>query len=153
MIKNKKGIESHTLAIVIAAIPLLILLGIVLFNIFKGQLAFGTEYNRLELVAHSRSCQAQASLSAVRFDHDFGRTGDGFPDGCDICLGGDDAVDKDSDGIPDACDDDPDNSPEKKTSMTEICKKANGSWDEKRKQCRRKCYGDPRSPCVRPVVT
>ncbi|MEN0061172.1 MAG: hypothetical protein AAGA48_03425 [Myxococcota bacterium] len=29
---------------------------------------------------------------------------DGIPDGCDACLGGDDAQDADGDGVPDACD-------------------------------------------------
>ncbi|PLX94371.1 MAG: hypothetical protein C0621_05510, partial [Desulfuromonas sp.] len=30
--------------------------------------------------------------------------GDGYGDACDICSGGDDAIDGDSDGVPDACD-------------------------------------------------
>ena len=30
--------------------------------------------------------------------------GDGVPDACDICPGGDDALDTDGDGIPDFCD-------------------------------------------------
>ncbi|MDM9632559.1 T9SS type A sorting domain-containing protein, partial [Robiginitalea aurantiaca] len=32
--------------------------------------------------------------------------GDGVPDGCDICTGGDDSIDSDGDGIPDFCDTD-----------------------------------------------
>ncbi len=135
-----------TLGMVVVAIPLLILLGIILFNLFRGQSLVGAKYNQLELQANARSCQSQAALSAVFFDNDFGRNqGDGYPDSCDVCLGGNDNNDKDLDGFPDACDKDPENQPDKKAKMKDICK---GAWNAEKQQCRLDCYA-PDKACPR----
>ena len=143
-----------TLEMGIAAALLLLLLAIVGFQLLKGGAFFGAEANKLELLASARSCQSTATLGATFFDNDYGdNKGDTFPDGCDLCKGGDDAKDTDRDGIPDACDDNPDLPYERKTKLGAICKNAKTnnvapecynpkpSWDEGKRQCTLACYG------------
>jgi hypothetical protein len=62
---------------------------------------------------------------------------DGYPDNiqrmgiwCDSCLGGDDNVDDDGDGIPDKCDKNPNTPRDGKTSIDKEC-----TWDATSKRC------------------
>jgi len=144
---NKKGLALET---VIVAVLLLIVLVTISFNLWRSQTLFGAKYNELELKTNARSCQAQGALAEVKFDKDFGNMGDGFPDGCDLCLGGDDAQDKDNDGIPDSCDPDDENPPEKKMTLKSLCesKEVKGTWNDKKKQCKLPCYLKT-PPCTR----
>ena len=146
---NKKGMEI-TLGMIVIAIPLLILLGILLYNLFKSQTLVSGEYNKLQMLSKMQSCKSQGAFSQDYFDNDFGRAiGDKYPDSCDVCLGGDDAKDSDADGMPDACDNDPNNPPA--TKGEKICK--SNLWDAKRMQCTLQCYkdalSDPTKACKR----
>jgi hypothetical protein len=156
---QKRG--ALQLELVIVVVLLLAVMGIVLFQLYRGQLFLGAKYNALELQVNANACreQGQFALSQGRviFDNDFGNlAGDGFPDGCDSCLGGDDRkVDQDGDFIPDACDNDPQNPPEKGIGLKKICEEAGkrhkveGQWDDKKKQCRLKgIYGTPRGRTI-----
>jgi hypothetical protein len=140
--RAKRGMMP--LELIVAAIPLLILLGFLLYFMFNSQTAFGASYNKMQVQANERACLAQAGLAATVFDNDFGRNqGDGYPDSCDICLGGDDNKDSDGDGIPDACDDDRDNPPKKGIGLKQACEHAKGGagkWNEARQQCMLPCY-------------
>lgn len=139
-----------SMRMVVVSIILLILLGILMYNLFRGQLFLGGKYNQFELQASLRSCKAQAvaAFDTAFFDNDYGKNqGDGFPDGCDLCKGGDDAKDQDVDGMPDACDNDPRNAPERGKRLGEICEEAKGGkgkWDQKRFQCTLPNYGKSR---------
>lgn len=157
--KNKKGI-SPVMWAVIAAILLLVLAGFLLWFMQRGMFGgVGVTMTRAEMKAFTRQCKVEARLAAGEFiDADFGPgEGDGFPDSCDPCLGGN-ATDQDLDGIPDLCDDDPCSFPEKrKFNMRQICensyavknvkldgKKVEGKWDDKGNRCVLKgLYGKP----------
>ena len=63
---------------------------------------------------------------------------DGFADNtkksgvwCDLCLGGDDALDDDGDGVPDDCDKTPDTPFDKKSSFEKECT----NWNKDTKRC------------------
>lgn len=147
---NKKG-ALHFEMIVMAVI-LLVIMGISLWYVTKGGTLFGAKYNQLEMQSQIQSCKAQSIVSPISFDNDFGKgQGDLFPDSCDICLGGNDAVDSDNDGMPDACDKQPDQAPARNAKMNEVCK---GTWDDKKRQCVLQCYtnymtGISPTPCPR----
>ncbi len=152
---NKRGI-STIIAFIVVGIPLLVLMGILLFNLMKGSAAFGTKYNQVELLSRTKLCQSQGAISPTAFDNDFGKAqGDLYPDSCDLCLGGNDAADRDADGMPDACDDDPDNPPAKGMTLEKMCKESKGKGTWKNDQCTLKCYkeymaGKPGAmPCPR----
>ncbi len=141
-----------SLEMTIAAVLLLLVLAVVSWQYLKSNIFVGAKYNQLELQASARSCQAQASLAVMVYDNDYGgNQGDGFADGCDFCLGGDDAKDKDGDAIPDACDNDPQNPPDKGIGMRKVCEEAakrvkakSGEWDDKKRQCKLVgIYGTP----------
>lgn len=149
--KDKKGI-SQLMTIIVFIIPILVVAGIILWNLAKGGAFLGGTTTELELKATSRSCLAQPGIDArAPFDADFGTAGgDGYPDTCDLCLGGDDSLDADGDGIPDACDNDPNNPPEKrKYTMVKICegnefgyknRYGGAYWDTRKEQCVLNCY-------------
>jgi hypothetical protein len=146
---NKKGMQWE---MIVMAVILLVIMGISLWYVTKGGALFGSKYNQLELQSQIQSCKAQSVVSPTAFDNDFGKgQGDLFSDSCDICLGGNDAVDSDNDGMPDACDKEKTNPPAKNAKIGEVC---NGTWDDKKGQCVRQCYtnymtGTSATPCTR----
>lgn len=123
--KNKKAVSPLMWAIIVI-IPMLIILGIVMFNLFNVQSLWTKSYDEFEMKARVGSCKAFSTGEELDID------GDGYPDGCDVCLGGNDATDTDKDGMPDKCDKDPLMAPEKKETAKDICK---GKWDSKRMRC------------------
>jgi hypothetical protein len=138
--RNKRGVEL-TLNTMIVAILLLVLLVIGVAMLTRSGKTQGAAYNELELKSKLSGCRASAALSEVVFDKDFsGAKGDGYPDSCDICLGGNDGQDTDADGVPDACDNDPCAKPERGVNLEEVCTKARGTWTESKQQCRLACY-------------
>jgi hypothetical protein len=148
--QNKRGMEM-TLGVIVTAILLLALLGFGLYQVGKGGFLVSSKYNQFELQAQTQSCKAQAAMSPTFFDNDFSNNqGDGFPDSCDICLGGDNNRDSDNDGMPDACDKDPNNPPAKGETMDKIC---TGTWNKAKMQCTLQCYKDaltnPNKACKR----
>jgi hypothetical protein len=169
--RQKRGLSA--LETVMGVVLLLILAAIFLTPIIRSSKLFGTQYNKWELQGKAESCKAQASFSTVFLDIDFGKTGDGSPDGCDLCLGSDDSRDCDLDGIPDACDNDPTLPPPSGKTMEWICEEAgankegkSGSSSEqgqtwsKRGQCvLAKCYNTqhgcekPSGSCPVPGIT
>jgi len=140
---KKRGMESSTpgMGTVVAVVLLLALLGVGLYQLYKGQTTVGTAYNKLAVQAEIGACKTSAMTATGFRDDDFGpNAGDSFPDICDTCLGGDDGIDADLDGIPNACDDDPNKAPAKK-SMEDICRdagkrvRATGQYAKESKQC------------------
>jgi cytoskeletal protein RodZ len=60
------------------------------------------------------------------------RDSDKYPDSCDICIGGDNKIDGDLDGMPDACDNEPEKKPTKQITFQKMCEdsKVGGKWVE-----------------------
>ena len=135
---NKRGlIQIDVLIYMILALVVFIS---VLYYFMHSSSLFGTKYNGLELQAKTQACQSRGALNPSVFDNDFGvGKGDGFPDGCDVCLGGNDAVDENGDGMPDACEAEKYkvNAPPTGTHMEDLCK---GTWDKKLSHCVLDCY-------------
>lgn len=138
--RSKRGVELG-LNTIIVAILLMVLLVIGISMLTRSGRTQGAAYNELELKSKLSGCRASAALSEVVFDKDFsGAKGDGYPDSCDICLGGDDGQDSDADGVPDACDNDPCGKAERSLKLAEVCAQARGTWTESKQQCRLACY-------------
>jgi len=83
-------------------------------------------------------CKAEMDKQYPPTDTDVNGAGDGFPDyvqrmgvWCDSCLGGDDNVDSDGDGIPDACDKHPNTPMDSKSSIDKEC----NVWNKDVKRC------------------
>ena len=72
-----------------------------------------------------------------------GSKGDGFPDDCDICLGGDNNIVSNSYGIPDACYVNPATNKNIKR-YKDMCKVKTGCYISDTDQC---CIGDAKSKC------
>lgn len=140
---RRKG--ALQMEIIIVAVLLLMVLVVVGAYFYKSQKSFGAQYDNIELQSKNRACLAQAAIGGNFFDNDFVTGGDGYPDACEVCRGGDNSKDTDVDGMPDACDNDPNNAPKSGETMDKVCK---GTWDKARKQCTRQCYGPP-TTCTR----
>ena len=69
--------------------------------------------------------------------------GDGFPDDCDICLGGDNRVVSNSYGIPDDCFVNPAQNKQIRT-YKDMCKSKGGCYISDTDQC---CIGDAKHKC------
>jgi len=109
--RNKKGISGMGATLLALAI-LVLLIVILAFGINKY---FGTGYTHFDktiVMATREACKLKMNTQSPPRDDDH----DGLPDyaeikgvPCDLCLGGDDNIDSDSDAIPDACDSNPNN--------------------------------------------
>jgi len=101
-ILKKKGAINLTVATIIVAslgvFYLLIMRPIILDSAYAGVTALSTEM----LKGKRTSCESQAEEFIPKGYDDLDE--DGFPDFCDLCLGGDDKKDDDNDGRPDECD-------------------------------------------------
>ena len=134
---NKKAdMSMQTIAIAILVLLVVIVVSVLLY---QGSSPASKEVSSYARQLSISSCERKG-ISGTAFDNDFGKgKGDGFPDSCDVCLGGDDRNDYDADYIPDACDDEP-KKPAKKANLKEICENAGGIWKKDTKQCELKCY-------------
>lgn len=139
--------------IIIWAVPLLVLMIILIFYITKGGTTSSANYDKLFLKEKNQTCKLQGVILKTYADNDFGKgQGDLYPDSCDVCLGGDDATDRNGDGMPDACDKfPPTEMPPRGAKMSDVCK---GTWNDKTQQCVLPCYtaymtGKSPTPCPR----
>jgi hypothetical protein len=145
--KCSRGVAFLPVVIVSLVIGLLVLVvaGNVLFG-FKGPQIIDKQ-----LLEKSKAVCRESRIipDGPVYDNDYGNNvGDGYPDSCDICLGGDDSIDTDRDGIPDACDNE-NKKPAKGITLESICKLVSGEWKEAIRQCTLQCYGDMQNPCQR----
>lgn len=122
---NKKAMDQMWW-VVIGAIMALFLLA-VFFFIFKGPIFGASSQINVVMLQKSRdACQNEMDKPYPPTDEDK----DGFPDNiqrlgfwCDLCLGGNDNLDDDGDGVPNECDKNA-NTPfdPKKSSFEDECK-------------------------------
>lgn len=89
------GLLVWTLVIMAAAT----VVGMIIFNVTKGT---SKQYSEFEQENLRRACKAQGALGEPGIDY-LDKDGDGLPDDCDFCLGGNDNQDDNKDGIADAC--------------------------------------------------
>jgi len=164
----KADSESSSGVKLLMAVVLLLLLALVVYTfqdkIIQGGRIFGTYVDTKSVEA----CYTLGAQTPGRSDRDFGISGDGFPDQCDICLGGDDYVldfkgtqptraqnnDQNANGIPDACEDPnkvalgvKDTTKDPRAACIALCKSQNignpaSCWNKERASCIRPCYKD-----------
>jgi hypothetical protein len=147
---NKRGAQL-ALETIIVGIIVLVVLGVLLYNWYKGSAGFSAGYSRLDRLREYGQCKSLGQVSSGYFDNDYGgNSGDKFPDSCDVCWGGDDRVDCDKDGIPNECDDDPASLPERKKPMAEICASKIGEWKDD-KRCVLACRKDINAITCKPL--
>ncbi|MBI4450510.1 hypothetical protein HY642_00920 [Candidatus Woesearchaeota archaeon] len=165
---NRKGIELTMTTIIIAILLLLVLLW------YTGALAkiasfFSSAVTPETIRQKIQGCEIITSRQRG-IDNDFpGKTGDGLADTCDICLGGDDHLDQNNNGIPDACDctvaftmdgkcgaEDKDWAPAG-SSLKAACNKAkmcekDDCWNDAKGQCVLPCYADGCPPIAAATI-
>jgi len=138
---NKKGAEMPMNVVVLAA-----LLGVflVVMLMYQGKVFAGARvtFSEADMKKDVGLCKFRGETSKGFTDKDFGASGDGYPDSCDFCLGGNEEKDTDADGIPDACDNDLTSTPKKDESLSDICSSSKkgvftaGTFN----QCKLNCY-------------
>jgi hypothetical protein len=137
-----KGLSTKEflVGIIVLAIVAVIILG----GVFqRGIEAHQSTYSEITLEANRKACLGQGKWKGCGTNI-VDKDNDCAADSCDKCLGGNDNVDKNGDGIPDACE--PINFlPDKDTSLADICNGApkcddDKCWVEERGQCKRSCY-------------
>src|SRR3989338_5994089 len=90
---------------VIGTIALVVIVLLIATNAFGNQTSKTFQItDKLQLQSKNKLCEARGSdiLNNGELKETIeGNKGDSFPDDCDICLGGDNKVISNSDGIPD----------------------------------------------------
>ena len=133
---NKKGMTTET---VIKLLLGMIIIGIAIYLLFfKGVKPAESTLNPILQQQTMSLCKAKGDLAKVR-----GTVGikdcdnDGYPDICDVCLGGVDNQDSNINNVPDSCEN-VQMVYDKKATLLSICQSAIGgykSWNEEKKQC------------------
>ncbi|MDP6293216.1 MAG: hypothetical protein QGG83_00460 [Candidatus Woesearchaeota archaeon] len=97
--------SQDPLKFVVSTILVLFFMGFVIFALQGGHLTkLGARFGGTADSLSNALCSDFPSLgSFVNDERPPDLDGDGHPDACDICQGGDDRISKDGDGIPDDC--------------------------------------------------
>ncbi|MBI4439380.1 hypothetical protein HY638_00240 [Candidatus Woesearchaeota archaeon] len=131
--KGKKGMETIE---IIGLVILVLVVTYAMFRIFQNPSAAAYTLTQKEIrSAQHLACRAEGEKAKFEGREITDADKDGYPDGCDFCIGGDDGTDKDGDIIPDDCDDNSNEFPTGKT-LKKVCETKSGSWDDKNKQCK-----------------
>ena len=127
--KKAQGLSFSMIIIAILCLVILIILSYFIYTRFgSANKVFSTQ----ELKIKNDACRLKGSRADRQGIEYADIDNDGYPDSCDICVGGDNLKDKDLDGMPDACDKYPDKQPRKKEKIADICKHI---WDKETERC------------------
>lgn len=135
---NKKGAGESPIInwVILIAIMVVAFIFIKMFIIDAAGSNFSSQIAKIKSESCITNGERAKATGTVPLDRDFGPTsGDGYPDACDICLGGNNKLDADLDGMPDACDNDPSKPPSKGMSSKAVCE--NGSGNERNEKTQR----------------
>ena len=124
----------------------LVIIIIVIF--FRSKLeAVAKSISPIEISSKNKLCEARGKLAENTLEKPLDQDKDGFPDDCDICLGGDNRqTQTNSLGIPDNCYADPRsiNTGKKIGTYKEMCEANGGCYISDNDQC---CIGDAKNKC------
>lgn len=134
---GKKALATETVVVMVLCLVVMVVL-IAIFlkpaNEAKNTVSSTIARERLQLcLAQGRQTALLSPASLQDADRD------GYPDSCDVCIGGDDGLDANGDGVPDACEPagtffKPSDSVEKACNTAQGCSRS-PCWEPKRKVC------------------
>ena len=139
-------VEMNTWGVVGTIVIVLLVIGVVTYGFTRGASNTFQFVGQEQLKQKNKLCEVsgrQILDNGELKELMEGAKGDGFPDDCDICLGGDNNIVSNSYGIPDACYINPATNKNIK-SYRDICKAKTGCYISDTDQC---CIGDAKSKC------